>query len=113
MKDSLRRAGPDWAYWALLALADNQWHHGYGVLQGIRGFCDQRIPTGVLYPLLERLTRDGLLESDRGSASATYHITADGHAALQARIQLYRCALEAAESVAPSAPPLTGLEPGA
>lgn len=50
----------------LTALAE-QPQHGYGILEDVRRICDDdsKLHTGTLYAVLDRLTKEGLIEVDR------------------------------------------------
>jgi len=66
------------------ALSDRQWRHGYDLMK------ETGLLSGTLYPLLMRMTDQGLVEAEwREPAQAgrparhAYRLTADGYALVQ------------------------------
>jgi DNA-binding PadR family transcriptional regulator len=72
----------------LLAVLDDQPRHGYAVIQALRASSDGRfdLPTGTVYPALQRLESQGLVRSGwsqvAGRRRRTYTLTAVGRRAL-------------------------------
>ena len=73
----------------VLAILSRGESYGYAIVQEIREVSDQRIEwkDGMLYPLLRRLEKQGLVEStwriaDSGKRRRYYRLNDDGQAAL-------------------------------
>lgn len=71
----------------LLAILATRPRYGFEILQGLADHPELAIAEGTLYPLLNRLQADGLIEgtwqpSDQGPPRKYYAPTAEGHAAL-------------------------------
>lgn len=72
----------------LLAVLDDQPQHGYAVIQALRAHSGGKIdlPTGTVYPALQRLESQGLVRSGwstgAGRRRRTYTLTAAGRSAL-------------------------------
>jgi DNA-binding PadR family transcriptional regulator len=73
----------------VLAVLSRGESYGYAILQGVTALSDGRIEwgEGMLYPVLHRLEREGLVaarwgRSDVGRERKYYQLTADGSAAL-------------------------------
>lgn len=66
--------------------------HGYGIVSALGEHSDGvcAFPEGSVYPALQKLERDGLIQSDWDDAGTRrrrlYTLTPDGHAALKARV---------------------------
>jgi len=61
--------------------------HGYALIQDISAFAGVRLGPGTLYGCLSRLERDGLIEAlPPDELRHPYRITAEGLAALEARL---------------------------
>lgn len=75
----------------LLAVLDDQPRHGYAVIQALRAGSAGRfdLPTGTVYPALQRLESQGLVRSGwsqvAGRRRRTYTLTAAGRRALTAQ----------------------------
>lgn len=68
--------------------------YGYEIIQKVRELSEEEIEwtDGMLYPVLHRLERDGLIESewrqaDTGRERKYYRLTSDGRKALKAEHQ--------------------------
>ena len=79
--------------------------HGYGIIQAVGELSDGvvRLRPGTLYPALDRLTADELVEMEReevvdGRLRRYYRLTDDGAARLQAEAERLRRNAEAAEA---------------
>jgi DNA-binding PadR family transcriptional regulator len=81
----IRKRRPSKQMIALLqALSDRQWHHGYDLMK------DTGLLSGTLYPLLMRMTDQGLVEAEWREpaqpgrpARHAYRLTAEGYALMQ------------------------------
>lgn len=78
--------------------------HGYAILQRIRDLSDGRFDwkDGMLYPLLHRLERQGLVTSrwivsPEGRRRKVYRVTDEGRAALRDRRQQWSLVIEVLE----------------
>jgi DNA-binding PadR family transcriptional regulator len=79
--------------------------HGYGIIQAVGELSDGvvRLRPGTLYPALDRLTADELVEMEReevvdGRLRRYYRLTDDGATRLQAEAERLRRNAEAAEA---------------
>ncbi|MDR6513176.1 DNA-binding PadR family transcriptional regulator [Novosphingobium capsulatum] len=84
----------------LQALSDRQWHHGYDLMK------ETGLLSGTLYPLLMRMTDQGLVEAEWREpvqpgrpARHAYRLTAKGYALMQ----------ELAPGAAPLSPNAAGI----
>jgi DNA-binding PadR family transcriptional regulator len=81
----IRKRRPSKQMIALLqALSDRQWHHGYDLMK------DTSLLSGTLYPLLMRMTDQGLVEAEWREpaqpgrpARHAYRLTAEGYALMR------------------------------
>jgi PadR family transcriptional regulator PadR len=75
----------------LLALRERE-QYGFELISGIGKRASLELPEGTLYPLLLRLSKDGLITSrlgvgDGGAPRKYYSLTTHGHALLEAMVQ--------------------------
>jgi DNA-binding PadR family transcriptional regulator len=77
--------------------------HGYGIIQAVGGLSEGtvRLRPGTLYPALDRLTADGLVEQEReeivdGRLRRYYRLTDEGAGRLQTEVDRMRRNAEAA-----------------
>lgn len=75
----------------LLALRERE-QYGFELISGIGNRASLEMPEGTLYPLLLRLSKDGLItsrlgEGDGGAPRKYYSLTKYGHALLDAMTQ--------------------------
>jgi DNA-binding PadR family transcriptional regulator len=89
----------DWAFWALLALADRASRHGWAIKKRIAELSNGKLQpaTGILYPLLARLTKDGAVTRDEVGDNTLYRVTDDGMVVLKGIAERYREGLEIAQ----------------
>jgi PadR family transcriptional regulator, regulatory protein PadR len=87
-------------YFILAALVDGP-SHGYGIIQEAESLSGGRVrlTAGTLYPALERLTREGLVEPDReelvsGRRRRYFRLTGRGETALTEETDRMRSAAE-------------------
>ena len=93
-------------YRVLLALADGEWLHGYGIMQGVSEMTQGResILPGTLYAALARMVADDLVEAREapeddhsgGPARRYYRRTAFGRAVARAESERLRALLDIA-----------------
>lgn len=93
-------------YRVLLALADGDWLHGYGIMQAVAQMTDGResILPGTLYAALSRMVDDGLVEvreapdddHSGGPARRYYRRTTFGRAVARAESERLRALLDIA-----------------
>ena len=70
----------------LLVLLEDRPMHGYDVMTALdRLFPAYRPSPGSVYPAIEALEAEGLIEGRTGGGRTTYRVTADGEKALAAR----------------------------
>ena len=80
----------------LLSVLDQEPLHGYAVIEALqrRSGGELDLPTGTVYPALNRLERTGLLRSDWASVGGrrrrTYRLTAAGRRALAGHRRQWR-----------------------
>ncbi|CAM3949613.1 helix-turn-helix transcriptional regulator [Nocardiopsis rhodophaea] len=79
------------SYLVLLALAEGEQLHGYGIITAVRRLSDDRVKlgAGTLYGALDRLATEGLVEVSgqevvRGRNRRYYRLTEDGRRVLSA-----------------------------
>ncbi len=75
----------------VLSVLDEGESYGYAIIQRVKELSEEEITwtDGMLYPVLHRLEKDGLIEaewkqSDTGRDRKYYRLTKDGQGALQA-----------------------------
>ncbi len=74
----------------MLALLANEERYGYQIAQGLTGSEGLAVSEGTIYPLLSRLQREGLIESEwrespAGPPRKYYRLTPTGRAVLEAQ----------------------------
>ncbi len=67
----------------ILGVLQDESHYGYSLIKEIIGDTDFSINEGTIYPILSRLTREGLIrydwvESPQGPPRKYYHLTPEG-----------------------------------
>lgn len=67
----------------ILGVLQDESHYGYSLIKEIIGDTDFSINEGTIYPILSRLTREGLIrydwvESPQGPPRKYYHLTQEG-----------------------------------
>jgi PadR family transcriptional regulator PadR len=67
----------------ILGVLQDESHYGYSLIKEIIGDTDFSISEGTIYPILSRLTREGLIkydwvESNQGPPRKYYHLTREG-----------------------------------
>ena len=67
----------------ILAVLRDESHYGYSLIKEIIGDTDFSINEGTIYPILSRLTKEGLIkydwvESSQGPPRKYYHLTREG-----------------------------------
>jgi len=72
----------------ILGVLHNESHYGYSLVKEIIGDIPFSITEGTIYPILSRLSREGLIkyewvESKQGPPRKYYHLTQDGRATFQ------------------------------
>ena len=87
-REQLRRGGLDVAI--LLTVAPGP-RYGLEIIKYLEAFTDLVVTEGTIYPILARLTRDGLLEAHWNASEGPhprkyYHLTARGRRALDEMI---------------------------
>lgn len=78
--EQLRRGGLELAI--LLAIAQGP-RYGLAIIRHLESFTSLVVTEGTIYPILARLTRDGLLRAEWNASDSVhprkyYHLTADG-----------------------------------
>jgi PadR family transcriptional regulator PadR len=73
---------------AVLAALYRRSHYGYSLVRGLTGAGAVEIKEGTVYPILSRLSREGLVssawvESSQGPPRKYYELTTDGRAACE------------------------------
>lgn len=73
----------------VLAILRNQEYYGYELIERIRAYSDMEIAEGTLYPLLNRLKKDGLVtskwvEQPSGIPRKYYTLSKEGITTLEA-----------------------------
>jgi PadR family transcriptional regulator PadR len=84
-QEQLRRGGLEMA--VLLAVADGP-RYGLEVIRHLEEFTDLVVTEGTIYPILARLTRDGVLDAEWDATEAShprkyYRLTSAGRARLE------------------------------
>ncbi len=72
----------------ILGVLHNESHYGYSLVKEIIGDIPFSITEGTIYPILSRLSREGLIryewvESKQGPPRKYYHLTPDGRETFQ------------------------------
>jgi PadR family transcriptional regulator PadR len=72
----------------ILGVLHNESHYGYSLVKEIIGDIPFSITEGTIYPILSRLSREGLIkyewvESKQGPPRKYYHLTQDGRVTFQ------------------------------
>ncbi len=72
----------------ILGVLHNESHYGYSLVKEIIGDIPFSITEGTIYPILSRLSREGLIkyewvESKQGPPRKYYHLTRDGRVTFQ------------------------------
>lgn len=72
----------------ILGVLHNESHYGYSLVKEIIGDIPFSITEGTIYPILSRLSREGLIryewvESKQGPPRKYYHLTPDGRVTFQ------------------------------
>jgi PadR family transcriptional regulator PadR len=67
----------------ILGVLQDESHYGYSLIKQIIGDTDFSINEGTIYPILSRLTKEGLIgydwvESNQGPPRKYYHLTREG-----------------------------------
>lgn len=70
---------------AVLALVSQQPRHGYDIICELDRLFDYRPSPGSVYPAVEALQSEGLIEGELGDGKTTYRPTTTGEEALAAR----------------------------
>ncbi len=89
----------------MLAVLATRPLHGYAVIEALRVRSGDAfdLPEGTLYPVLHRLSKAGLLQSEwteaSGRARRTYSLTGRGHAALGEQRSQWQEFVEATSAV--------------
>jgi PadR family transcriptional regulator PadR len=95
---------------AILAALSQGRHYGYSLVRTISGSVDIDLTEGTIYPILGRLAKEGLVESEwvessQGPPRKYYRLTAKGQAAFRVLDEEFRklAAMVANVSAAPPA----------
>ncbi|MFB6190742.1 MAG: PadR family transcriptional regulator [Candidatus Nanohaloarchaea archaeon] len=70
--------------------------HGYGLIDEIEEITGERPSTAHIYPFLEELERNGLVEAEKEGRRKVYRLTEDGHEVVQEQMESFGEILHAA-----------------
>ncbi len=100
---------------AVMAALYRRSHYGYSLVRGLTGPGSVEIKEGTIYPILARLSREGLVssewvESSQGPPRKYYELTASGRAVCESLQAEFRRLVQLVDSLAgkPDAPPPQG-----
>ncbi len=88
----------------MLALLINEERYGYQIAQGLTDSDGMQVREGTIYPLLSRLQREGLVESQwrespAGPPRKYYHLTPAGRQVFEAQVGTWKTITRAVEAI--------------